>query len=162
MPSTRKQKAKEKRSFQSDMMSNLVNMDVMLGNYSRNYLDSRKETEGDSESNGLQTFNPTSKDFRSQTNTNSRVNSEITIETAMLITKEITTKVTRKLDEIREELNSQILEVINSAITEKVLPSIQNVLEVQESGLNSARDHWSGRLDRSTEDHFSRMDLGSS
>ena len=46
---------------------------------------------------------------------------------------EITTLVTRKLDEIREDLNNQILEVINSAIAETVLPSIQNVVENQKS-----------------------------
>ena len=33
MPSTRKQKAKEKRSRQSDVMSDIENLDVMLGNY---------------------------------------------------------------------------------------------------------------------------------
>ena len=33
MPSTRKQKAKEKRSKDSDVMSDIENLDVMLGNY---------------------------------------------------------------------------------------------------------------------------------
>ena len=33
MPSTRKQKAREKRSRQSDVMSDIENLDVMLGNY---------------------------------------------------------------------------------------------------------------------------------
>ena len=33
MSSTRKQKAKEKRSRQSDVMSDLENWDVMLGNF---------------------------------------------------------------------------------------------------------------------------------
>ena len=39
MPSTRKQKAKEKRSRQSDIMSDLDNMNVMLGNYPDNQSD---------------------------------------------------------------------------------------------------------------------------
>ena len=91
MPSTRKQKAKEKSSRQLVVMSDLENMDVMLGNYSRNDLDSQKQTEGDSESNELQTVNPTSEDFRSLNNTNSRENSEITRETARNIANEITT-----------------------------------------------------------------------
>ena len=153
MPSTRNQKAKEKRSRQSDVMSDLENMDVMLGIYSRNDLYSQRETEGDSESTGLQTVSPAREDFRSLKNTNSRENSEITNETA--------TQVTRILDEIREDLNSQIVEVINSALAEKVLPSIQNVLGAQESELHSARDHRSGRLDRSPEDHLSSKDLRS-
>ena len=36
MPSTRKQKAKEKRSRQSDVLSDIENLDVMLGSYQRN------------------------------------------------------------------------------------------------------------------------------
>ena len=35
MPSTRKQKAKEKRARQIDVMSDIENLDVMLGSYSR-------------------------------------------------------------------------------------------------------------------------------
>ena len=35
MPSTRKQKAKERRSRQSDIMSDIENLDVMLGSYQR-------------------------------------------------------------------------------------------------------------------------------
>ena len=36
MPSTRKQKAKERRSRQLDLMSDVENVDIMLGSYSRN------------------------------------------------------------------------------------------------------------------------------
>ena len=127
MPSTRKQKAKEKRSRQSDVKSDLENVDTMLGNYPRNELDSQlgeRETELDLESNDLQAANPISEDFRSLINTNNRENSEITIDTARLKIMIITSQVTRKLDQIRSDLNTQILEVINSAITEMVLPSI--------------------------------------
>ena len=75
-----------------------------------------------------------------------------------MINNEITTQVTRKLHEIRKDLNTQILEVISSAIAEKVLPSIQNVLGVQNSGLNANRDHQCSGLDRCPEDHFGHMD----
>ena len=161
MPSTRRQKAKEKRSRQSDVMSDLEKIDKMLGNYSRNELDSQlgeKETEIDLGSDGLQAANPISEDIRSLINTNSREKSEITIETARLINNEITSQVTRKLDEIRSDLNSQILEVINSAITEKVLPSIQNVLGVQNPESDAIRDSQSCRLNRSPEDRSGHMD----
>ena len=142
-------------------MSDLEKVDIMLGNYSRNELDSQlgeRETEFDRESNGLQAANTISEDFRSLINSNSRENSEITIETARLINNEITSQVTRKLDEIRSDLNTQILEVINSAITEKVLPSIQKVLGVQNPESDAIRDSQSGRLNRSPEDHFGHMD----
>ena len=35
MPSTRRQKAKERRSRQLDIMSDVENVDIMLGSYSR-------------------------------------------------------------------------------------------------------------------------------
>ena len=74
MPSTRKQNAKAKRSRQSDVMSDLEIVDIMLGNYSRNELDSQfgeRDTELDLECNGLQAANSISEDFRSLINTNS-------------------------------------------------------------------------------------------
>ena len=139
-------------------MSNLENMDIMLGNYYRNDLDSQRESEGDSESTELRTVSPASEDFRSLINTNSRENSEFTNETARMNNNEIATQVIRNLDEIREDLNSQTLEVINCAIAEKALSSIQSVLGAQESELHSARDHRSSRLDRSPKDHLSCKD----
>ena len=48
MPSTRKQKAKEGRSRQLDIMSDVENVDVILGNYSR---DDERDNQIDSESN---------------------------------------------------------------------------------------------------------------
>ena len=161
MPSTRKQKAKEKCFRQSVVMSDLENMDIMLGNYSRNDVDCQSEEraiEGDFESNGLQGVNtPNSEDFRSLINTNSRENTEITRETARMINNEITSYVTRKLDDITQRLFTQILEVIDTTIAEKVLPSILNVLGVQKQGLYTKMDHRSGGLNRSTGHHFSRQ-----
>ena len=43
MPSTRKQKAREKRSRQSDVMSDIENLDVMLGSYQRENNEFRSE-----------------------------------------------------------------------------------------------------------------------
>ena len=134
MPSTRKQKAKERRSRQLDIMSDVENVDVMLGNYSTiNQDDDRSEAEInlDSESSrSLRTSNVTGEDFRSLL-TNSRENSEITIETNRLINEEISNQMSRRLNEIKTSLNSQIQNAITAAITDTVLPSIQNVLEMQ-------------------------------
>ena len=55
-------------------------------------------------------------------------------------------------------MNSQVFEVINTAIAEKVLSSIQNVLGVQRPVLYSKMDHRSGGTDRNPGDHFSRQD----
>ena len=53
----RKQMAKEKRSRQSDVMSDLENNDIMLGSFCRKEINSQlaeKESEGHFESNTLQ------------------------------------------------------------------------------------------------------------
>ena len=134
MPSTKKQKAKERRSRQLDIMSDVENVDVMLGSYSRNNGEedqNKNELNLDSESSRPQTnSNMTGEGFRSLL-TNSRENSEITIEAARLINEEISSQMARKLDEIRTSLNSQIQDAIITAITSTVLPTIQNTLNMQ-------------------------------
>ena len=134
MPSTRKQKAKEKRSRQLDIMSDVENVDIMLGSYSRDDENNASEDEMnlDSRSNRLQqSSNVIGEDFRSLLNTNSRENSQVTIETTRIISDEISNQISRRLNEIKTSLNFQIQDAISNAITEKVLPSIQNTLEMQ-------------------------------
>ena len=135
MPSTRKQKAKERRSRQLDMLSDVENADIMLGSYSRDDEEnniSENEVNLDSgSSRPQQSSNVLGEDFRSLPNTNSRENSEFTIETTRLINEEISNRMSRKLTEIKTSLNSQIQEAITDAITSTVLPSIQNALEMQ-------------------------------
>ena len=140
MPSTRKQKAKERRSRQLDMLSDVENVDIMLGSYSRDdeeNIASENEVNLDSwSSRPQQNSNVIGEDFRSLPNTNSRENSEITIETTRMISEEISNQMSRKLNEIRNSLNSQIQEAINCVMTETVLPSIQKTL-VTHGNVNS-------------------------
>ena len=135
MPSTRKQKAKERRSRQLDMLSDVENVDIMLGSYSRDDEEnnaSENEVNLDSgSSRPQQSSNVIGEDFTSLLNTNSRENSEVTIETSRMINEEISNQMSRKLNEIKTSLNSQIQDAISNAITEKILPSIQNTLEMQ-------------------------------
>ena len=140
MPSTRKQKAKEKRSRQSDVMSDIENLDVMLGAYSRNDLvedENNTEPEVDLESGRHQRSDgQTENNFRSLLNTNPSENSEVTVETNRLINSEISSQMSRKLEELKTDLNSHIFDVINSALEERVLPSIKNALETKNSAKN--------------------------
>ena len=131
MPSTRRQKAKERRSRQLDIMSDVENVDIILGSYSRDDEEnniSENEMKLDSVSSRPQhSSNAVGEDFRSLLNTNS----EIAIETTRLINEEISNQMSRKLNEIKTSLNSQIQEAVTAAITNTVLPSIQNTLEMQ-------------------------------
>ena len=129
MPSTRKQKAKERRSRQLDMMSDVENVDIMLGNYSREdeeNVTSENEVNLDSgSSRPQQNSYVMGDDFRSLLNTNSRENNEITIETTRMISKEISNQMSRKLNEIKTSLSFQIQDAISNAITEKYFLSFK-------------------------------------
>ena len=144
MPSTRKQKAKEKRSRQSDVMSDIENLDVMIGNYQENeQFGEGNITEGeiDLESQRRQIGTaPVDSNYRSLLNTNLSENSEITIETSRAINSEISSQMSRKLEEMKSDLNSHILEVINSAIEDKILPSIENVITSSKEAKNTKWD----------------------
>ena len=135
MPSTRKQKAKERRSRQLDILSDTENIDIMLGSYARDderNEQSENELNLDSGSNRPhQNPNLVGEDFRSLLNTNSRENSEITIETTTMIIEEISNQMSGKLNETKTSLNYQIQNAITAAITNTILPSIQNTLGMQ-------------------------------
>ena len=166
MPSTRRQKAKEKRSRQSDIMSDIENLDVMLGNYSNSEIRDQNtvdQIEIDPESSRRQQgFSHEESNYRSLLNTNLSENSEITVETSRAISSEISSQMSRKLEEMKSDLNSHIMEVINSAIDEKILPSIEKVIV-------NHRERKNAKLDlRSDGRHPSRnvpmdetLDLGS-
>ena len=149
MPSTRKQKAKEKRSRQSDVMSDIENLDVMLGNYANSDIrvqDTVDQIEIDPESSRRQQgFGQEESNYRSYLNTNLSENSTITVETSRAISSEISSKMSRKLEEMKSDLNSHILEAINSAIEEKILPSIENVIANKREAKNTK---WGLRSDR--------------
>ena len=154
MPFTRKQKAKERRSRQLDLLSDVENVDIKLGSYSREGEDknaSENEANLDSGSNRpQQSSNVIGEDFRSLLNTNSRENSEITNETTRMISEEISNQMSRKLNEIKISLNIKIQDTIRSAITEKIIPSFQNTLEMQGRTKYPTMDRWSVGLQERT------------
>ena len=138
MPSTRKQKSRERRLRQLDIVFDMIIVDIMLGSYSRNenrnnqsenelYLDSGS-------SRPQQSSDLAGEDFRSLLNTYSRDKSERTRETTRMICEKISNQMSRNLNEIKSSLNSQIQNAITAAITEKVLPSNQNTLNTQGRG----------------------------
>ena len=117
------------------MMSDVENVDIMLGSYSRD--DERNDHSGNEldpdsgSSMPQQNSNLVGEDFGPLLNTNIRGNSEVTIETTRMISDEISNQISRKLNEIESSLNSQVQDAITTAIAEKVLPFIQNTLDTQ-------------------------------
>ena len=137
------------------MLSDVENVDTMLGSYSREDEDnnaSGNEANLDSGSSRPQrSSNVIGEDFRSLLKTNSRENSEITIETTRMIREEISNQMSRKLNDIKNSLNFQIQDAISSAITEKLLPSTQNTLKMQGSANYPTVHRRSSELQRNSE-----------
>ena len=99
MPSTRKQKAREKRSRQYDVMSDVENLDVMLGNSQESDQvrdENLSNTDFDSEFRRPQReTNSISGNFRQLLNTNTSENREITAETSKPKNSEISSQMSR-------------------------------------------------------------------
>ena len=77
--------------------------------------------------------NQVENDYRTYLNTNLSENSCLTVETSRAISSEISSQMSKKLEEKQANLNSQILDIINSAIEDKVLPSIKIAVKSQNS-----------------------------
>ena len=73
---------------------------------------------------------PNSEDFRSLLNSSNGENSVNTLDTVRLVNSEVS----KRMDELKRDSNFQIIESINSAINEGILPSIQNTMTSQSSG----------------------------
>ena len=91
MRSTRKQKAKKRRSRQLDIVSGVINVDIMLEGYSKGEdRNNQSEDELNLDSGSRlpqQSSNLGGEDFRSLLNSNSREISEMTIETTRMISE---------------------------------------------------------------------------
>ena len=59
------------------------------------------------------------------------------METSRAISSEISTQMSRKFDEMQTNLNSQILDVINAAIENKVVSGIKNAVKTQSFAKNT-------------------------
>ena len=135
-------------------MSDLEDMNVMLGNYPGKCSDGglNESFEINSRSNGTRTkMVRNCEDFRSLLNTEIRSESEMTVNTSRLISTEISKQVSKNLEEIERALNTQITESMNTAIQETILPSLQTSLSGLNSGLGTNVDSRSSRLSRNTE-----------
>ena len=89
IPSTRKQTAKEKRLRHSDVMSDIENLDVMLGNYTNSEIRGQEPVDQIKIDPGSrrrqQNLDQNEGNYRSLLNTNLSENSEVTVETSRMI-----------------------------------------------------------------------------
>ena len=136
MPSTRKQKAKARKSRELDMLSDYGNMDVMLGEGNSKSI----ERELDS----LITAPEGPQDFRSFPNReNSSQENEIRdidsrnepvresrlLESINMLSGEMNARMSREMETMMDLMHSELSSAISSAISERIIPEIQNMVE---------------------------------
>ena len=73
-------------------------------------------------------------------NTNLSENSGLTVETSRAISSEISSQMSRKLEKMTSDLNTRILDAINTANENRVVPSIKNAVGGQNSARNTNLD----------------------
>ena len=66
-----------------------------------------------------------------------------------MINEEVSNQMSRKLNEIKDSLNIQSQDAISSAITEQILPSIQNTLQTQRKTKRNTMDQGSNERQES-------------
>ena len=141
MPSTRRQKVKARKSRELDMLSDIENMDILIGNSDtnsierelRNVYDGSVETNRDHDSNERNTQGSSSQanEFRNIHDVHvGRENSDRdNLET---LSSELNDRISREINGLIGTVNVQIQRTVEEAICRQVLPQVQNVLrEVQ-------------------------------
>ena len=135
MPSTRRQKAKARKSRELDMLSDYDNMDVMLGDGNSNSIereldslinvpDGRRDyrsfpnRENSSQENEIRDIN----------NQNEPVREERLIESINTLSGEMNARMSREMETMMDFMQNQISRAINCAISEIIIPEIQNMV----------------------------------
>ena len=152
MPTTRKQK-KARKSRRIEMLSDIENLDIMLG---ENHFNAR-EREGSLNSNlprrsrsfvSNESENEDGNIGRNQRNVNSITNTEcdrnlVTGTSSAEINRlssELNSRISREMDEMMNSVSAQIQRAISDAISTQVLSQIQNV--IMDGSGHGTRKEW--------------------
>ena len=129
MPSTRKQKAKARKSREMDMMSDFENLDVMLGNSNNNPIErelaeaiDQSSTHGDGDTNAYQ-----ENEYRNYLHENDLLRQNEVRLSFETFSNEFNLRLSQEKDSMVSMMHSQINRAITTAIAERVTPEIQNI-----------------------------------
>ena len=129
MPSTRKQKAKDRKSREMDMMSDFENLDVMLGSTNNNPIErelteaiDQSSTHGDADTNAYQ-----ENEYRNYLHENDLQRQNEVRQSFETFSNEFNHRLSQEMDSMMSMMHSQINRAITTAIAERVIPEIQNI-----------------------------------
>ena len=137
MPSTRRQKAKARKSREMDIMSDIDNLDVMLGNGSENPIEKeladaieQSSVQADYEGNEYQRNN------YSFIQENEPMGHNEVRQSFETFTNEFNLRLSQEMDSMMSMVHNQINRAISTAISERVIPEIQNIVSSMSSSGN--------------------------
>ena len=129
MPSTRRQKAKARRSREMDMLSDYDNLDVMLGNENNNPIErelaeaiDQSSAHGDDDTNVY-----LENEFRDYLHENEPLRQNEVRQSFEAFSSEFNLRLSQEMESMMSLMHSQINRAISTAIAERVIPEIQNI-----------------------------------
>ena len=134
MPSTRRQKTKTRKSRDADLLSDIENLDVMLGSPHfgdiegdiRDGFEDRNERQSTSQEN----------EIRSENRSDGHMHPSVTenIERRFEnMTSEMKTRLSQEKDGLMFSLNTQIQRALDSAVNSQLIPQIQSSIRAATS-----------------------------
>ena len=129
MPSTRRQKAKARKSREMDMMSDFENFEVMLGNSNNNSIErelaeaiDQSSTHGDADTHAY-----LENEYRDYPNENDLLRQNEVRQSFETFSNEFNLRLSQEMDSMMSMMHNQINRAITTAIAERVIPEIQNI-----------------------------------
>ena len=129
MPSTRRQKAKTRRSREMDMLSDFNNLDMMLGNENNNSIEreladaiDQSSAHGDADTNMYH-----GNEYRGYLHENDSLRQNEVRQSFEAFSNEFNIRLSQEMDSMMSMMHSQINRAITTAIAERVIPEIQNI-----------------------------------
>ena len=129
MPSTRRQKAKARKSREMAMMSDFDYLDVMLGNEKNNPIE-RELTDAIEQSSAhgdVDTNTYRRDEYGNFTYENDSVRRNDVRQYFKALSNEFSLRLSQEIDSMMSMMHSQINRAITTAIAERVIPEIQNI-----------------------------------
>ena len=138
MPSTRRQKAKARKSREMDMMSDVDNLDVMLGSgienpFERELADAIKQSSVQ-EDYGVNEYQRST--YRNFVQENEPLRQNEVRQSFETFTNEFNLRLSQEMNSMMSIVHNQLNRSINTAISERVIPEIQNFVSSMSSSGN--------------------------
>ena len=138
MPSTRRQKAKARKSREMDMMFDWDNLDIMLGNGNDNPIErelasaiEQSSVQGDDEDDIRQRS-----DYRDFAYENDPLRQNDVRQSFETFSNEFILRLSHEMDSMMSMVHNQINRAISTAISERVIPEIHNIVSLMSSSGN--------------------------